>query len=274
MRIVSLVPSLTHMLCDFGLQSKIVGCTDFCVDPPALGRTAQRVGGTKDPDLQAIAALRPTHILVNEEENKPEHIRVCQDLAATCRTFPKSPLDVGQLLRDTSRWLGIPDVGVEWALRVEAEQERLLASTVRMGSGWQGRRFLYLIWREPYMAVSQDTYIDAMLALLGMVNAAPACARYPVLSVSDIQGLHPDVVFFSSEPYPFRQRDMERFASEWHLEARGEAAMQRPSLRKIDGKLLSWYGTMTALGLRHLRALLEGPPASVSDASQAVPEAD
>ncbi len=54
-RVISLVPSLTHALATAGLTAKIVGCTQFCVEPPGLHRSAVLVGGTKDPNLEAIA---------------------------------------------------------------------------------------------------------------------------------------------------------------------------------------------------------------------------
>ena len=130
LRIVSLVPSLTHMVCDFGLKPSVVGCTTFCVDPPDLRRTAVDIGGTKNPDLDKIASLRPTHILVNEEENKPEHIVACEALAPTLRTFPKTPSDVPGLLRTVGAWLGKADAGERWAIEVE-EGLRRVAGLVR-----------------------------------------------------------------------------------------------------------------------------------------------
>ena len=69
-RIVSLVPSLTETVCQFGLIQNVVGCTSFCVDPPELMRLATNVGGTKTPDLAKIAQLVPTHILTNDEERR------------------------------------------------------------------------------------------------------------------------------------------------------------------------------------------------------------
>ena len=83
MRIVSLVPSLTDTVCALGLRDDLVGVTGFCVRPSGLQRHTTKIGGTKDPDLAEIAKLKPTHILVNTEENKPEDIAACQ--AIGCR---------------------------------------------------------------------------------------------------------------------------------------------------------------------------------------------
>lgn len=254
-RIVSLVPSLTHMVCDFGLKSSVVGCTTFCVDPPDLRRSAVTIGGTKNPDLERIVSLRPTHILVNEEENKPEHILACETISPTLRTYPKTPDDVPALLRQVGEWLGRVNEGESWAGRVESRLNRL--KEVALRDLCQIRKYLYLIWKEPYMVVSDDTYIAGMLKLIGVSNVAPLNPRYPSLSVAEMIKLSPDVIFLSSEPYPFRNRDIKDLEIQWmELERPAEGVYGRlPHFRKIDGKLLSWYGTMTASGLDYLDRL-------------------
>jgi len=255
LRIVSLVPSLTHMVCDFGLKSSVVGCTTFCVDPPNLRRTAVDIGGTKNPDLEKIASLRPTHILVNEEENKPEHILACETLAPTLRTFPKTPSDVPALLRRVGAWLGKEDEGETWAIRVE-DGLRWVADLTR-GAPVPRHKYLYLIWKEPYMVVSDDTYIAAMLRLIGLENVERDSVRYPTLSIREMQARSPELVLLSSEPYPFRLRDISTLKTQWgdvHL-ASGPLTESLPAFLKVDGKLLSWYGTMTAEGLDYLARL-------------------
>jgi iron complex transport system substrate-binding protein len=246
-RIVSLVPSLSHMVCDFGLKDNVVGCTTFCVEPRGLTKRAKIVGGTKDPDLAVIKGLKPTHIIVNEEENKPEHIAECQKIAPTFKSFPKSPADVPKLLRDAGQFLGVPEQGATFASDVERELEVLnerVEKALKHGRH-TSRRYLYFIWREPYMVAGPDSYISAMLDLIAYTNATPAGPdRYPTLDVAAAKALAPDLLLLSTEPYPFRQRDAERLEDEWP---------DVPEILKADGQLLSWYGTLTATGVRALR---------------------
>ncbi len=251
MRIVSLVPSLSHMVADFGLRESLVGCTNFCVKPHGLSKRAKIVGGTKNPDLAMIKALKPTHILVNEEENKPEHIEECRRLAPTFVSFPKTPLEVPKLLRDAGRWLGVPAQGTTFASDVDRELE-VLGERVEKGlkSGRLVlRNYLYYIWREPYMVAAPDTYISAMFDLLGFVNVAPKTERYPTLEVESAKSLGADLILLSTEPYPFRLRDQQRLGEEWP---------GVPEVLKADGQLFSWYGTMTVDGLRGLRDYVQG----------------
>ena len=69
-RIVSLVPSITELLCDLGLAPQLVGRTGFCIHPAATVRAIAKVGGTKDVNLDKIRALAPTHLIVNVDENQ------------------------------------------------------------------------------------------------------------------------------------------------------------------------------------------------------------
>lgn len=235
MRIVSLVPSLTETVCELGLRAQVVGCTSFCVRPPGLQRQATLVGGTKDPDLEAIFALSPTHVLVNDEENKPEHIEALRQRVPTLSTFPKTPLDVPGMLREIGTFLDCDAEG--FARRVERGIAAVKHATVT-------KKFLYYIWREPYMVAAPDTYISAMMGLAGWVNAVPpGSVRYPVLTVDEARGLNPELILLSSEPYPFRRRDAERLKGEWP---------DAPEMVKADGQLFSWYGTLAVEALEQL----------------------
>src|SRR5918911_5235744 len=69
-RIVSLVPSITELLCDLGLARWLVGRTGFCIHPADVVRAIPKVGGTKDVNLKKIRALAPTHVIVNIDENE------------------------------------------------------------------------------------------------------------------------------------------------------------------------------------------------------------
>ncbi|UCE32855.1 MAG: cobalamin-binding protein, partial [Burkholderiales bacterium] len=68
-RIVSLVPSITELLCDLGLADRLVGRTGFCIHPRERLRDVPKVGGTKDVRIERVRALAPTHLIVNIDEN-------------------------------------------------------------------------------------------------------------------------------------------------------------------------------------------------------------
>jgi hypothetical protein len=107
------------------------------------------------------------------------------------------------------------------------------------------------------MVVSDDTYIASMLSLIGLENVGKDPVRYPTLSISDMIERSPDLIFLSSEPYPFRVRDISALKDQWLTlsESSSHESRTLPTFLKVDGKLLSWYGTMTARGLPYLEQL-------------------
>jgi ABC-type Fe3+-hydroxamate transport system substrate-binding protein len=234
---------LTKTVVDFGLKNKIVGITNFCVDPPDLYRTAARIGGTKDPDLSAIAKLKPTHVIVNSEENRSVDIEALQASYQVLSTFPKDPGDVPEMLLEMGRFLGVESVASQEAAQLASDLTRLTHEVSPLA--YLGRTCVYLIWRDPWMAVSRDTYISRFLERLGFENLINTDARYPQVNPADIVERAPDVIFMSSEPWPFRMRD----ADAW----REVTGLKDSKINWIDGKAMSWYGTSTREALRQAR---------------------
>jgi ABC-type Fe3+-hydroxamate transport system substrate-binding protein len=235
-RIVSLVPSITELLCDLGLSASLAGRTGFCIHPRETLRAVPKVGGTKDVDLEHVRALAPTHVIVNIDENTRE---TAEALAAfvphVIVTHPLGPLDNPPLFRLLGGIFGRTAQAESLCRDFE-----LALPAVRAHRDVE--RVLYLIWREPWMTVSRDTYIARMLALYGWQTwPADASVRYPALSLADSQG-HVDRVLLSSEPYPFRERHLDEV----------RAALPGIPVTLIDGEMVSWYGSRAIRGLRYL----------------------
>ncbi len=240
-RIVSLVPSLTETLVELGLRDELIACTTFCTEPPDLHRTAAIVGGTKDFSVEKILSLKPSHILVNQEENPRLTVEELARHHAVCVTFPKGPEDVAPMLQQIGNFLDVHDMVSPWA---EAITRKLLE--LRQTSGAVVKeKFLYFIWQKPYMLAGRDTYISRLLSVAGFENAYAGADRYPTVELEDIKKLEATQIFLSSEPYPFRRRDALALQKDWP---------EVPAIFRVDGRILSWYGTTT---LRALELLVE-----------------
>lgn len=238
-RIVSLVPSVTELLCDLGLGEQLVGRTGFCVHPKKQLRDVSKVGGTKDVNLAAIRDLQPTHVVLNVDENRRE---TADALAAFVPhlvvTHPQSPADN----LDLYRLLGGIFHCEDQAARLGRELEARLA-TLGNQAAWPERKVLYLIWREPWMTVSADTYIARMLQLVNwQTMPVPGEARYPEVELTELTD-RPDLVLLSSEPYPFRDRHVP--------EIQAELGDTMP-VHLIAGDMVSWYGSRAVAGMAYL----------------------
>jgi ABC-type Fe3+-hydroxamate transport system substrate-binding protein len=241
-RIVSLVPSVTELLCDLGLAGWLVGRSGFCIHPAGTVRAIPKVGGTKDVNIEKIRRLAPTHLVVNIDENeKPTVDALAAFIPHVIVTHPLAPRDNLGLYRLLGGIFGAQPEAERLCAAFE-EEYRVLAALPPQPA----RSVLYCIWQDPWMTVSRDTYIARMLALAGLRQwpAPDTDRRYPVFAWSQALADQIDEVLLSTEPYRF---------TEAHVDAI-ERQTGKPA-RLVDGEMLSWYGSRAIAGLRYLRGL-------------------
>ncbi|CAM2008475.1 helical backbone metal receptor [Acanthopleuribacter pedis] len=239
MKLVSLCPSITRLLFDLDLGDHLVAVTKFCIHPAEAVAKIEKIGGTKDPDLDRIHALAPDWVLLNREENRrPDGEWLAEK---GLRIHVSHPCNVDETLAM------IREFGTLFAREALAEAkcaaiEAARAALVAAGPG-KNARFAYLIWRKPWMTVNGETYISNLLAESGAENVfADADTAYPAFEAAQLGSLRPDRVFLSSEPFPFKQKHVDELAE--------QSGLDRARFRLVDGELLSWHGAFTAEGLR------------------------
>ncbi|NVD73192.1 ABC transporter substrate-binding protein [Duganella sp. BJB1802] len=239
-RIVSLVPSITELLCDLGLAAQLVGRTGFCIHPADVVRAIPKVGGTKDVNIDKIRKLAPTHLVVNIDENeKPTVELLAEFIPNIVVTHPLRPRDNLALARLMGGVFCREQAAEDWCAAFEAEYALLRA----MPPG-HPQTMLYCIWQDPWMTISRDTYIARMLEEIGWSVPDLGEVRYPRFEWSAELLAKVDGVLLSSEPYRF---------TEAHADAL-EKQIGKPVLL-VDGEMMSWYGSRALQGLRYLREL-------------------
>jgi ABC-type Fe3+-hydroxamate transport system substrate-binding protein len=234
-RIVSLVPSVTELVCELGLADQLVGRTGFCVHPKETLKSVAKVGGTKSVNLKKIRELAPTHVIVNVDENRKETADALAEFVPNLIvTHPLAPRDNLALYRQIGSAFG-----------KEREAERLCrqfetAFLEIQENKYQVRKILYLIWKDPWMTVSRDTYVSRTLGLFGLETLPEtADARYPKLDSLEVKGI--ERVLLSTEPYRFREPHRDELQQQLKL-----------PVSLIDGEMTSWYGPRAIAGLRYL----------------------
>jgi ABC-type Fe3+-hydroxamate transport system substrate-binding protein len=227
-RIVSLVPSLTELLFDFGLENQIVGVTKFCVHPNEALVSKVKIGGTKKFDIEKIAGLQPDLILANKEENYQEGI----DLLSEYPVFVSDINDLADAYR-TINTIGKMTGKSTASEHLIADIQRGMSKVEGISQG----KVLYLIWKGPMMVVGKSTFIDAVLAMLGFENAADHLSRYPALTEEESIALSPDYIFLSSEPFPFQEKHVAYYSN----------LFPDAKVVLVDGEMFSWYGSRLKL---------------------------
>jgi ABC-type Fe3+-hydroxamate transport system substrate-binding protein len=227
LRIISLVPSQTELLFDLGLDEEIVGITRFCIHPAGRCKVKTKVGGTKKLNLDLIRSLKPDLIIGNKEENDQRQIE------ALMQDFPVWMSDIANLEEALTMMEG---VGAITGKAVKAgEMTSLIRERFRKLADLNHdhpQRIAYMIWKDPMMAAGGDTFINDVLERAGWINAVEK-SRYPELSSSELKAYSPDLIFLSSEPYPFKERHLAEFRE----------ICPDAQVRIVDGEMFSWYGS-------------------------------
>lgn len=224
--IVSLVPSQTELLYSLGLENEVQGITKFCIHPESWFRSKRRVGGTKNLNMESIRQINPDLIIANKEENEKEQI---EELA---KEFPVWISDITDLpgaikmIEDVGEITGKSEIAREITAAVKAGFKELKPLQTELSA-------VYLIWKDPIMAVAGDTFISEMMARCGLNNLLKNDTRYPELTLEELKKLSPDVLILSSEPYPFTEKHQKEF----------EAVLPGVRVVLADGEMFSWYGS-------------------------------
>lgn len=272
--VVSLVPSVTESLFDLNLGDRLVAITDYCVHPADKVAPLPRIGGTKNPNVERIVALKPDLVIANREENRKEDVLALREAGIPVWvTFPRTVLEAINLL-----W-NIMHVFDEPAM---VPRVRLIEQTydwvLRLSEGREKRRRVFVpIWLDPLMTFNAETYCHDILRVCGGVNvfaererrypleadlgnteayaaddprAAGRDTRYPRVTLEEVTAAQPDVILLPSEPYTFTEAHVPLF------DALDIPAASEKQIKLVDGSLLTWHGTRLAYALNTLPALL------------------
>ena len=237
-RIISLVPSITELLFDLGLGSRIVGITRFCIFPATAKKEKKIIGGTKNLKLEAIRSLKPDLIIADKEENTKEQIEeLTQEFPvwiSNIRQFDDALAMIQAIgnLTDTS-WLAQNLVS------------KIQDAFAKIAPGPKAISVAYFIWQKPLMVAGSDTFIHEMLKKARFSNAFHHQTRYPEITATILQKVKPDVIFLSSEPYPFSDKDRSFFRK----------ILPNTPIVLVDGTYFSWYGSRMLAAAQYFKAL-------------------
>ncbi len=191
-RIVSLAPNLTETVYALGLQDRLVGDTDYC-DYPAEAQKKPKVGGTINPSIEQVAALRPDVVLM-ASINRFETVRALDDLKIP--VYETDPHNVQEILASTIKLadvLGVAENGVALA----GEMQQRLAELQRRLAEHPARRVLFVVWAEPLISIGKNTFIADALRKAGAVSIVDTTQDWPKVSLEEIVSLQPEFLVFT-----------------------------------------------------------------------------
>ncbi len=235
-RIISVVPSQTELLFDLELGDDVVGITKFCIHPKKWFENKDRIGGTKNLNIQKIIELKPDLIIANREENTKEEIIELQKLFPVWTSDITNLTESLEMIQQIGLITSTSGLAIEICKKIALDFERLANYNFKVN------RTLYLIWKKPYMTIGKNTFINDIMQKVGYKNVIDSTENYPVLLAAEIMAYNPDLILLSSEPYPFKEKDILEFKN----------LCPKAQILLVDGEMFSWYGSRLTKTVNYL----------------------
>lgn len=211
-RVASLAPSITEIICALGGAGHLVGRSSACDYPPNVITNLPVVGEFGVPSMERLITAKPDIVFYTDLADettpsrllsagiKPVHVK-CAQLG-----------DVPAAIRSVGQWLNLQAPATQLAAAME---QRIAACRARAGAGVIGRRpsVLVLIWHDPLTAAGRRSFLSELIDLAGGRNTADDVDRdYFPISGEWVASRNPDVIFcfFMSSHVPAREMILRR----------------------------------------------------------------
>jgi iron complex transport system substrate-binding protein len=201
-RVVSLNPSLTAMVIALGGRDVLVGVDDYSArTPEAAGLPT--VGGLYNPSLEAVVALAPDLVvLVPSAEQRGFRERLdtlgIERLAFDPVSFEEVLAAIGKL----GHAIGRDAAASSRIARIRATRARVEGAARELPP----LRGVLVLQRDPLFVAGRGTFVDEMLASLGVENvAADQPGHWPRIDREWLLAAAPELIVDSSpdpEPAP------------------------------------------------------------------------
>lgn len=236
-KIISLCPSVTETICELGFPEKLAGITDFCVHPSKYVKQIPKIGGVKNPDIKKILRLKPDLVLFVKDENTLQDYEKLHT-HLECIVFDIKTIDDSMnMIASLEKILN--------AGRTKSlinQMNKLIGKTIPK---YPDKKYLYLVWKNPFMAAANNTYTSSLLSVFGMKNFLAHEEGYPEINLSEIDA-DTDYIFLPDEPWKFTAKDRHEISE----------IFPKSKVINVDGKLFSWFGYRTLITLQNIRKYL------------------
>jgi ABC-type Fe3+-hydroxamate transport system substrate-binding protein len=193
-RIVSTAPSITELLYALGLGDRVVGVDRFSRFPPEALRKA-KIGDYVNPNLEAIAALRPDLVIIPTNP-----VKLAERLAILRMKVLEIDQDSIAKLYDSFRIIGQATGATAQAAKLEAAVRGQLEAVRTRAAPLKKTRVMFVVGRTPnrldgLIVVGQASYLNEIITLAGGENVfRDAVASYPGVSLEEVLARNPDVI--------------------------------------------------------------------------------
>jgi iron complex transport system substrate-binding protein len=194
-RIVTLLPSLTEVVCALGRRDRLVG-VDRYSDYPATVRALPQLGGGLDPNIEGVVALRPDVVLMATSSRAVQRLESLGVKVVALE--PHNAADVQRVIARIGEVLGVPDAQRLWR-EIDAG---VIAAAASIPPAARNPRVYFEVGRGPY-AAGEASFIGETLARLGAKNIVPRSeGPFPKINPEFVVRADPDLIMISQNAAP------------------------------------------------------------------------
>lgn len=227
-KIVSLVPSITELLFELGLENSLYGRTKFCIYPKDRVKKVPTIGGVMGLDYHKIQKIQPDLIIGSKEENGMNEINEISKEYQVWVSNVTNLEEALEMIRSVGKICQISEKTGKITEKIQKEFEKLHEIPEGVIRG------LYLVWKNPLYTINKNTFIHDMLKRSGIENVfADKEESYPKILEKEIHDKKPDYIFLPSEPYNFTEKEANDFRKKFPAS----------EVRQVNGEYFSWHGS-------------------------------
>ncbi len=189
-RIVSLLPSLTELVCALDACERLVGVDRYANFPASIARLP-KLGAMDDASVEAIVALRPDVVILSPASRLHDRLG-----ALGVKTLVLDTLNLADVRRhiDTLSRLLESKSGPQVKENIERQ---LTAAAAQVPESMKGLRVYYEVDSAPY-AAGEISFSGEILARLGLRNIVPAAlGPFPKLNPEFVVRADPQLILVS-----------------------------------------------------------------------------
>jgi len=190
LRVVSLLPSLTEVVCELGACERLVGVDTYSNWPPQV-RALPHVGGLEDASIETIVSLQPDLVLAATSSRALARLEGLGLKVAALE--PRTLADLRRVSASIAQLLSHGDAQAMWQ-RIDAGVE---AAARDLPTSMRGTRVYFEVNSGPY-AASESSFIGELLVRLGLGNVVPgSLGPFPKLNPEFVVRANPQVIMIS-----------------------------------------------------------------------------
>jgi iron complex transport system substrate-binding protein len=189
-RIVSLLPSLTEVVCELGACDRLVGVDSYSNWPPSVQKLP-RLGGLEDANIETIVALKPDLVLMGYSSRSMGRL---EGLGIKVMALePETLADLRRVWIQVGKALAASDAQSLW----DRLQSGVDTAARSLPPPLRGTTVYFEVNSGPY-AASEKSFIGELLARIGVANVVPGqLGPFPKLNPEFVVRADPQVIMIS-----------------------------------------------------------------------------